>query len=379
MFDYQKTGRYFAQVSDDIKDIAEKELQSLGACDTRQAYRGISFTANHETLYTVNLHSRLINRVLAPLVSFNCHSDRYLYNKSLQVRWDNLLDPSRTFAIFASVSNSFIRHSKFASLRLKDAIVDYFQKGWGERPSIDPRDPDVWFNLYIHDNRAVISLDTSAGSLHRRGYRDESVKAPMIETLAAAIIQHSGWDGSVPLCDPFCGSGTLLCEAFMKASNTPAGILRARFGFERLPDFEPLLWHRVKTEGIKKIMKISKGVILGSDISKKAVKASIRNCSRIGAENVIEIEKKDVFDIDDIQDKFIICNPPCGIRMGKGEDLGDFYKRFGDFLKRRCRDSTAYIYFGERKYIKNIGLKSSWKRPLSNGGLDGRLVKYEMY
>lgn len=379
MFEYQKTERYFAQLSDDIKDIAEEELLSLGARETRPGYRVISFAADHEALYAVNFHSRLINRVLAPLISFDCHSDKYLYNRALQIRWDNFLDTSMTFAIFASVSNSSIRHSRFAALRLKDAIVDYFQKAVGGRPSIDTKNPDVWFNLYINNDKAVISLDTSGGSLHRRGYRVKSVQAPMIETLAAAIIHHSGWDGSVPLYDPFCGSGTLLCEAYMRQSNTPAGILRPRFGFERMPDFNNLLWHKVKRGGMKRINPVPEGMIHGSDISSEAVKASIHNCSLIGAEKVIRIEKKDVFDIDKIQNKVIVCNPPYGIRMAKAEELSAFYKRYGDFLKKRCVGSSAYIYFGERKYIKEIGLKPSWKKPLSNGGLDGRLVKFELY
>jgi putative N6-adenine-specific DNA methylase len=379
MFDYQKTGRYFAQVSDDIKDIAEEELISLGAQETRLSYRGISFTANHESLYAINFQSRLINRVLAPLASFNCHSDRYLYNRALQIRWGSFLDPSRTFAVFASVSNSSISHSKYAALRLKDAIVDYFQKEVGRRPSIDAKDPDVWFNLYINNDKAVISLDTSGGSLHRRGYRGRNVVAPMIETLAAAIIQHSGWDGRVPLYDPFCGSGTLLCEAYMRLSNTPAGILKPRFGFERMPDFDNLLWHKIKRGGMKRIKSVSRGMIQGSDISSEAVKASIHNCSLIGAEKVIRIEKKDVFDIDKIHNKVIVCNPPYGIRMAKGEELSAFYKRYGDFLKKRCVSSSAYIYFGDRKYIKEVGLRPSWKRSLSNGGLDGRLVKFELY
>ena len=379
MFDYQKTGRYFALVADDIKDIAEDELRSLGASDTRQAYRGISFTADTGTLYSINFQSRLVNRVLAPLISFKCHSDRYLYNRSSQVPWDQILDPSLTFAIFASVSNSSIRHSRFASLRLKDAIVDYFKARKGRRPSIDRKDPDLWLSLHIENNWATISLDTSGGSLHRRGYRAKSVEAPMIETLAAAIIRHSGWDGNVPLHDPFCGSGTLLCEAYLFASNTPPGILRKKFGFERLPDFDSSLWGSIKKKALKKIRTISKGIIKGSDISLGSVKASAHNCSLIDKENTIEIDKKDIFKFENINAKTIICNPPYGVRMGKSGDLGEFYKRLGDFLKRRCIGSTAYIYFGERKHIKDIGLKPSWKKPLSNGGLDGRLVKYELY
>ena len=201
----------------------------------------------------------------------------------------------------------------------------------------------------------------------------------MVETLAAAIINYSGWDGKSSLYDPFCGSGTLLCEAYMFASNTPPSIFRKNFGFERLPDFNLSLWKKIKEEALEKIIPVKKGAIAGSDISADAVEASITNCKVIDKENVIEIKNCDVFDIDKIDGSTIICNPPYGIRIGKPDELGDFYKKFGDFLKQRCKNSTAFIYFGDRKFIKNIGLKPTWKKPLSNGGLDGRLVKYEMY
>jgi len=379
LYNYQKTNRYFAQAADDIKDIAEEELLSFDAQITSQAYRGIYFTANTKVLYTINYHSRLINRVLAPLISFNCHSDELLYKRSLQVNWEDFLNPSKTFAVFASVTNSYIKHSKFASLRLKDGIVDYFRERTGKRPSIDTREPDVWFNLHIENNKATISLDTSGGSLHRRGYRKQNIQAPMVETLAAAIINYSGWDCKSPLYDPFCGSGTLLCEAYMFASKTPASIFRKKFGFERLPDFNLSLWKKIKEDALEKIKPIKKGAIAGSDISSDAIKASIANCKVIDKEEVIEIENKDVFNIDKIDGSTIICNPPYGIRIGKTDNLGDFYKKFGDFLKQRCKNSTAFIYFGDRTYIKNIGLKPTWKKPLSNGGLDGRLVKYDLY
>ncbi len=379
MYNYQKTNRYFAQAADDIKDIVNEELISFGAEKTSQAYSGIHFTANTKVLYTINFQSRLINRVLAPLVSFNCSSDDQLYKGALQVSWEDFLDPSKTFAVFASVNNSYIQHSKFASLRLKDAIVDYLRDLTGSRPSIDTREPNIWLNLHIENNEATISLDTSGGSLHRRGYRKKSVRAPMVETLAASIINYSGWDGKSALYDPFCGSGTLLCEAYMLASKTPASIFRNNFGFERLPDFNLSLWKKIKEDALEKINPVKKGAIAGSDISADAVEASITNCKVIDKENVIKIENYDVFNIDKIDGTTIICNPPYGIRIGKTDDLSDFYKRFGDFLKQRCKNSTAFIYFGDRKFIKNVGLKPSWKKLLSNGGLDGRLVKYELY
>ena len=379
MYNYQKTNRYFAQVADDLKDIAEKEILSLGGHNTRQVYRGIYFNSTPEVLYTINFESRLIHRVLAPLILFDCHSDRYLYKVSSQIEWQDFLDVSQTFAVSATVSHSAIKHSKFAALRLKDAIVDYFRLHKGERPSVSRKNPDLWINLHIENNKATVSLDTSGGSLHKRGYRKETVLAPMIETLAAAIIKYSGWDASVPLYDPFCGAGTLLCEGYMLASRTPAAITRANFGFQRLPDFDPLLWEQVKQKGLQKRIELSKNTIAGSDLCLRTVKSATHNCSIIDEENVINIEQKDVFDIPSIEGKTIVCNPPYGIRTGKDVDLGDFYKRFGDFLKRRCCGSTAYVYFGQRKYIKNLGLKPSWRKQLSNGGLDGRLVMYELY
>ena len=165
----------------------------------------------------------------------------------------------------------------------------------------------------------------------------------------------------------------------MLASRTPAAITRANFGFQRLPDFDPLLWERVKQKGLQKRIELSKNTIAGSDLCLRTVKSATRNCSIVDEKNVINIEQKDVFDIPSIEGKAIVCNPPYGIRTGKDVDLGDFYKRFGDFLKRRCCGSTAYVYFGQRKYIKNLGLKPSWRKQLSNGGLDGRLVMYELY
>lgn len=378
-YTYQKTKRYFAQVANDIKELAEAELRTLGATDVAGAYRGIYFNAEPQVLYRVNYQSRLISRVLAPLSSFHCPSDQVLYQQTSKIHWEDFLDSSLTFAVFATVSQSKITHSQFAALRLKDAVVDFFRDRTGDRPSIDTRNPDVWLNLHIEKDQATISLDTSGGSLHRRGYRRETVAAPMIETLAAAIISLLEWDGQRPLVDPFCGSGTLLCEAYMAASHTPAGVLRKYFGFQNLPDYKASLWQQVKREGLNQRIITSPGLIAGSDVAKEAVRAATANAAAITRNHHIRIERQDAFKIPEIADSIIVCNPPYGIRMAQDEDLSAFYKQLGDFLKQRCRRSTAFIYFGERAYIKRIGLKPSWKKPLATGGLDGRLVKYELY
>ena len=238
MFTYQKSDRYFAQIAEGLEDLGRKELQELGARDIKPGYRGFYFSADKDSLYRLSYCSRLLSRVLAPLILFDCHSAKYLYKTACKIDWASLIDLKDTFAVKANVSHSKITHSQYASLRLKDAIVDVFRSNTGERPNVDTKTPDVLFNLYIQNNKATIYLDTSGASLHRRGYRLQSIAAPMQEIVAAAIIRLSAWDGSRPLVDPMCGSGTLLCEAMMHYCRIPAGFLRKKFGLESLPDFD---------------------------------------------------------------------------------------------------------------------------------------------
>ncbi len=380
MYQYQKTKTYLAQVPEDIKELAEEELKSLGAKETKLTYRGIYFKADKETLYRINYNARLIIRVLAPLISFDCHSDRYLYKTAFNnIRWEDFLKKDSSFFIIANVSNSKIKHSRYAAQRLKDAIADYFNKKFGKRPSVKKENSDIILNLFIRNNRAIISVDTSGGSLHKRGYRVESVEAPMSEVLAAAIIKLSGWRGEVPLYDPFCGSGTILCEAYMVITNTPAAFLREKFGFELLPDYDFNLWQKVKSESNKKIVEVEKGIIAGSDISESAVNAAKKNCSLIDENGRIKIEKKDFRDIKFEKKKIIITNPPYGIRLKTETPIENLYKEIGDFFKRELKGSAAFVYFGNRGLIKKIGLKPSFKKILYNGGLEGRLVKYDIF
>lgn len=378
-FEYQKSRRFFAQIAHRMEDMGKVELEELGAGDVIAAYRGLYFNADNKTLYTVNYQTRLITRVLAPLLTFDCHSTDYLYKIAKSIPWNEIFNTDDTFAVYATVSDSKITHSKYASLRLKDAIVDYFKDLTGDRPNVEKQTPAVWINLHIDNNRAIISLDTLGGSLHRRAYRIQTGSAPMQETLAAAIIRLTGWQGEKPLVDPVCGSGTLLYEALMKYCRIPSGVNRKRFGFEFLPDFNSRLWKSVKQEANIQIRELPKGLIRGSDISRSAIMDAISNSKSFRSGRNISFNTRDFRAIEAINDSVIVTNPPYGKRMEKGKDLSRFYQDLGDFLKQRCCESTAYIYFGEREYIKNVGLKPTWKIPLVNGALDGRLVKYELY
>jgi putative N6-adenine-specific DNA methylase len=386
MFEYQEKGRYFAQTGRGLEPLARAELEELKAANCKEGYCGVYFEAPKEILYRINYCSRIITRVLAPLISFSCPSDKVLYKKAYAVEWSKIFSIKKTFAVFSSVSDSNIKHSQFASLRLKDAIVDYFRKRHGRRPDVDPKEPDVWFNLNLRNNRAVISLDTSGGSLHRRGFRKAAVEAPLQETLAAAILRITGWPGqdkeTIPLLDPMCGSGTFLAEALMTYCRIPAAFKREAFGFFHLPGFDLNLWLDVKNACDRRIREYShthRDLIKGSDISSGAVEAAIENLKQIPGGFRIPVRRRDFRKINKAENRMIITNPPYGVRLGETEKLQVLFKELGDFLKQRCKGSTAYILAGSKELSKHLGLRISRRIPLYNGPLEVRLIKVEVY
>ena len=379
MFQYQIHHRFFAQVPEGIEELAGRELTELGAERVRPSYRGVYFDAGNAELYRINYTARLCTRVLAPLITFRCHTPDYLYRTSKQIPWEDFFTPDHTFAVFANVTHSKVHHSRYAALRLKDAVVDSFRERFHKRPSVRKIDPDVWIGLYIENDKATVSLDTSGGSLHRRGYREQGGEAPMQEITAAALIRLSEWDGSRPLYDPMCGSGTLLCEALMAYCRIPGSYRRERFGFQFLPDYEEALWSAVKKEQDGAVREPRHGLITGSDLSGEAIALAGKNLMDLPYGDRVGLKVADFRTLPELPQGVLLCNPPYGIRLEPNRDLGPFYKDFGDFLKHRCLGSSAFIYFGNREWISRVGLKPSWKKVLKSGGLDGRLVKYEIY
>ncbi len=379
-YDYQQTGRYYAMLAPGLEESGAEELAELGADRIESDPRGASFAADPATLCRINYRTRLTSRLLAPLVTFRCNNDRELYGRTQRIDWSALFGPEQTFALFANVTNSRITHSRYALQVVKDAIVDQFREKFGRRPSVDRDQPYLWLGLHINKNRAVISLDTGGGPLHKRGYRSRTVAAPMQETLAAAIVRFSGWTGQRPLYDPMCGSGTLLCEAVMHACRIPAGRLRQHWGIERLPDYDASLWGSVRRKADGEIRPLPEGLIAGGDVSGEAVDATGVNLRRLGFEGRVAVRVQSYDRIDKLENRTILVNPPYGIRLQDEQiDTPAFYKQFGDFLKQRCNGSEALVFFGDRQHLKHIGLRTSFRKPLRQGGLDARLCKFELY
>lgn len=378
MYRYQKNSRFIAQVAEGLEGLGQREIEEYGGTKVRCGYRSISFCADHASLYRITFQARVISRVLIPLIRFDCHSDRYLYKTAGKIAWSDFFGPEQSFAVFANVSHSRIRHSQYAALRLKDAVVDQFREQTGSRPDIDPHSPDVWIHVHVENNTATISLDACIGSLHRRGYRQVSVPAPMQETLAAGILSFTGWDGQTPLWDPMCGSGTLLCEALIKGANIPPAMLRSRFGFEYMPDFDPHLWAKTRRECEGQVQTLPQGLIRGSDQDQQAIGTARANCRRLPGGERISLQRAGFEDMQGLEDGVIVCNPPYGRRLQNGEQVADLLGDFGRFLRQRCSRSTAYVYLGSKELHEYIPLSPAWTKDLTNGGLKGCLAKYKI-
>ena len=378
MYEYSRNG-FFAQVTGKMEDLCKEELIELGTKDTEVSYKGVYFKADFPTIYKINYTSRLLSRVLAPLVSFPCRSTEYLYQRAKKIHWEDFCSLEKTFSISASVSQSRITNSLYASQCLKDGIADYFRNKYGKRPDVQVVNPDVRFNLHIEKDMAVISLDTSGESLHKRGYRLLAGEAPMQETLAAALIRISKWDGQNTLYDPMCGSGTILCEALMHYCRIPSQKLRNKFGFFNLPEFNKKEWNEIKAECDGKIRPLQKNIICGSDISREAIKVAKKNLAHLTYSESVDLSVKPFQQIEEFENGTLITNPPYGMRLGESDDVQLLYKELGDFLKTKCSGTSAFIYTGNPELRKFIGLKTTRRLPLDNGKLEGVLLQIDSY
>ena len=380
MFAYQENNTYFAQAPGMMEHICEEELHELGAVNTKVMYRGVSFEADKRTLYRINYNARLISRVLAPLIEFPCYNTDSLIKIAPKIKWEKFISLDKTFAITASVTKSQITNSLYAAQCLKDGIADYFRTiKDNKRPDVNTVNPDVRLNLHVEEGKGIISLDTSGESLHKRGYRLLAGEAPMQETLAAAIIRLSGWNGEKPLWDCMCGSGTILCEALMHYCKIPAQKLRKNFGFFHMPDFDLQIWTKLKQEYEREIRPLPKGLISGSDISQRVIKVAEENLSRLPFSQNVALFGHPFQHVKSFENGVLITNPPYGIRMGEIEEVKVLYKELGDFLKTSCKGTTAFIYTGDPTLRKSIGLRTSKRIPLVNGKLEGVLVQIDSY
>ncbi|MGF1478620.1 MAG: class I SAM-dependent RNA methyltransferase [Cyanophyceae cyanobacterium] len=370
---------YFATVARGLESLAAQELERLGAERVMPAFCGVEFWGTRELLYRTNLWSRLSFRILQVLSKFPCSKADSLYKGVQAVDWRDSLPPDRSFAVRATGKTKALNHSHFTALQVKNAIVDWQRQHWGERSDVDTQNPDLWINVHLHREVCTLSLDSSGNSLHRRGYRPAVGKAPLKETLAAALIELSEWQPEVAFLDPLCGSGTLPLEAALVGLNVPPGSFRERFGFETWTDFDRQLWERLLSEAATGRQPLA-APIAGSDRDPEIVAQALTNARSSGLDQHIDFACRELADVEPISDRgVIICNPPYGERVGDRQRLGQFYKLLGDVFKQRFKGWKAYVLSGNKELALSIGLKSSRRVPILNGAIACQFLEYELY
>jgi putative N6-adenine-specific DNA methylase len=370
--------KYIAKTLYGLENVLAGELKTLGASDIMILNRAVSFNGDIKLLYKTNYCLRTALSVLMRIDEFRIRSGKDLYKNSLKVEWDNFLDPDKTFSIVHVINSPLFKHTGYAGLVLKDAIVDWFRERTGRRPSVNTENPEIVFNLHISNDLVTISIDSTVIPLYKRGYRKEQGSAPMNEVLAAGIVLLSGWNNDSSLVDPMCGSGTIPIEAALIASGIPPGRFRQFYAFQRWKGFDEDLFDQVKKESEpKKILKEIK--VFGSDISEKALRQSKANIESAGLSDLITIRQADFRDIEAPDSNgFIIMNPPYGQRI-KISETDNLYGMIGSTLKHNFPGYKAWLITSDKESLKQIGLKPALKTTLFNGSLECVLVKYELY
>ena len=361
-----------------FETILSDELLKLGAKKIEIGVRNVSFYGDLGFLYKSNLYLRSAIRILMPINSFQINDDKDLYSNVFNFNWEDFLSVDQTFIIESVLNTDFYSHSLFVSQRVKDGIVDRFRKLYNKRPNVDTENPDIKINIHISQNTCTISLDSSGKPLNQRGYRSQTNIAPINEVLAAGLVMLSNWDCDSDFLDPMCGSGTLLVEAAMYATNYPVNIKREDFSFKNWNNYDLDLFQMIKISVLNKV-KPFKYKIRGFDKAPSAILKCNQNVINSGFDNIIEVSKEDFFNTTKKNDEFLhlLFNPPYGERLKI--DIQSFYKEIGDTLKTSYPNSNAWFITSSIEALKYVGLRPSRKIKLFNGKLESRLAKYEIY
>ena len=360
-----------------LEEILAEEIKKLGGRNVEIKNRAVNCEGDLGFLYKINYSARTALKVLVPIFEFKAFNDHQLYGKLAKFNWEDFLDVDQTFAIDATVHSETFKHSQFATLKMKDAVVDYFKEKFGKRPSIETKNPDIKFHLHIDRELVRISLDSSGDPLFKRGYRKEQGQAPINEVLASAMLQLAGWDGKGNFLDPMCGSGTLLIEAAMIAMDLPAQIFRKDFAFQNWKNYDEELFKKIKEFRINRVKEFT-GKIVGYDIDARMLNAARTNIESAEMEDVIEVRKQNFFDSKkELFPLLMVFNPPYDERISINDD--DFYKKIGDTFKSGYPNTLAWLISSDLEAVKKIGLRPSRKIKLFNGKLETRFLQYEMY
>ncbi len=375
----EKKANIFVICAPEISSILHQEIKALGFSNTTEHRLGVQlFGSFADTMY-LNLHLRTANKVLWEISKFYAATPEQMYQKATTLPWEEEIAIDSYFNIDSYVKNDTISDSRYANLKLKDAIADRFSRKKGRRPDSGPEKDKIRIYMHWRDSECILYYDTSGGVIAKHGYRKIPGKAPMLESLAAAVIMTSAWDKKETFINPMCGSGTLAIEAALMATNTPPGLFRDNFGFMHLASYNKEKWLTMLAEARNNIQDCETK-ILASDLSSEAIEISIANAKAADMAKHISFDTRDFRDIDVPEAAgIVILNPAYGERLGEVEELRTTYREIGDFFKQKCKGYFGYIFTGNRELAKVVGLRTKRKVEFMNAQIDCRLLEYELY
>jgi len=379
--------RFFAACPLNVADLLATELRQFDVEVEREHPAGVSFLGPLASAYTACLRSRTASRVLLTLADLDAIDPDVMYRGLLELPWETHVSPEGTFAVdVVGESPRWLRHTQFAALRAKDAIVDRLREHAGARPNVDLAAPDLRVSLRFAKERVTVGIDLSGEPLHRRGYRQTGVEAPLKENLAAALLLRSGWASlaaeGAAFYDPMCGSGTLVIEAAMIAAGIAPGLLRRRFGFERWLQHDATLWGELRSaaEGERKLELLAGGRCAGSDRDQTAIRAAIANANRAGLGNHLLFDRRDLSNLPATSHPagLVVVNPPYGVRIGDPEQIEALYANLGDKLLRCFPGWEAGVFTGDPPLGRALGLRAYRTHTFFNGAIECRLLRFHL-
>src|SRR5262245_3165057 len=371
---------YFATCARGLEPVLARELAALGAGGVEPGRGGVRFHGDAALLYRANLWLRTAVRVLRPVLEAEVRSPDELYDAVRTVNWAEYLTPDHTLAVDCNVRDSAITHSQYAARRVKDAICDQFRERVGVRPSVDPERPMVGFNLHVHKDRAVLSLDSSWDSLHKRGYRPIQTVAPLNEALAAGLLLQSEWDPLTPLVDPLCGSGTFCVEGAWIALNRAPGLTRKWFAFQGWPEFDRPLWNAIRDDARSSVRKSLPAPIVGSDSHPGALNLARSHARASGVGPLVEFLRRGLRDARCPHTAIpgvLICNPPYGERIGDEKELVGLYRTIGDAVSANWGGWRLFVFTSNDRLARKVGLPVRGRTPFFNGSLSCHLWEFD--
>ena len=359
------------------KHLAE-EISNLGGLKINTYKRSVTFECDYATFYRVHFYSRLAFRFYREVSRFSCYDKKSLYQGVRDsFNWLNWLPSEKTFNVQVTGRTSSLNHTHFTALEVKNSIIDLQKAAWNKRSNISLDKPDFIIHTHLSNNQAVISLQSSFESLHKRGYRPAVGNAPMKENLASGLLKFTQWNGTKPLIDIMCGSGTFLIEAVNTILEVPLNT-KQFYLFENWLDFKKDIFIHERNKAKNKIINYQKlPKIIGCEINKKVFEQAEVNIALAGLKNYIELINNDFLKLQfNTPRGLILCNPPYGKKLGNENELISLYQEMGSFLKTNFSGWEFWLLSGNPHLTKYLKLKSSLKIPVSNGGLECRWIKY---